>query len=252
MISAFELYRVTGLIGPPLQQHPLVHQRRRLQRARVQGRRAHLLPRNRDAHRRGLLCRRARRRAHRQEHPAPRRRRARRDPGQPRLLDRAPLAPPRRRHAQHVPLRTHRATPARSASSARSSSTSTAADPPRANALHVTEPPPMTVRRPPRLRQDKRTGYYYADFYEPSRAPARKWVALHVKNRRVAEKQLARVAAAYLEGREDPWVVTPPAPAAPLLSASPPPSPASSPPAPWTVRAGAPSPTARVRPASAP
>lgn len=66
----------------------------------------------------------------------------------------------------------------------------------------------MNVRRPPTLFR-KRTGFYYALFYDPARAPARKWVALHVKNRRVAENQLARVAARYLEGHEDPWSAVP-------------------------------------------
>ena len=63
------------------------------------------------------------------------------------------------------------------------------------------------VRRPARLRLDKRTGYFYADFYDPDRVPTRKWVALHVRNRRAAEKQLARLNAAFLDGTIDPWSV---------------------------------------------
>lgn len=66
----------------------------------------------------------------------------------------------------------------------------------------------MISRRPPTLFR-KKTGYYYALFYDRDRTPSRKWVPLALTNKRLAEQQLARLGAAYLAGDVDPWCSAP-------------------------------------------
>jgi integrase len=61
----------------------------------------------------------------------------------------------------------------------------------------------MHTRRHPKLRKKK--GSYYADFYDRSRQPTRKWIALGTKNKRVAQRKLTRLDDDYMRGDFDPW-----------------------------------------------
>jgi len=56
------------------------------------------------------------------------------------------------------------------------------------------------------------SGIYYAKFYDAERSPNRKRVSLKTRNRRLAERLLAKLESKYLLGTFDPW--SPPEPAA--------------------------------------
>ena len=46
---------------------------------------------------------------------------------------------------------------------------------------------------------------YYAEFYDPVRRPARKWVALRVRDKQAARSKLVRLEREHANGDFDPW-----------------------------------------------
>ena len=64
--------------------------------------------------------------------------------------------------------------------------------------------PPPRPKRAPRLH--KKSGHYYAVFYDPSRRPSRKWFALKTDKKRRADKLFHQADEAYFAGTFDPWL----------------------------------------------
>src|SRR5690606_33455118 len=59
------------------------------------------------------------------------------------------------------------------------------------------------------LLQDKRTGLYYAQFYDSSRRPRCKKLPLKTTRKRTAERALLRLEDAVALGELDPWLAPP-------------------------------------------
>ncbi len=57
------------------------------------------------------------------------------------------------------------------------------------------------------VSRDVRTGFFYAQFYNPAKRPSRKTIPLRTKTKRIAERALARLEDAFAVGELDPWEV---------------------------------------------
>lgn len=69
----------------------------------------------------------------------------------------------------------------------------------------------------PEMHQKKE--HYYAVFYDPTRRPTRKWVALKTKNKQVAKLRMSEYERDYALGTYDPWADKPRNTKAPLAEA---------------------------------